>query len=226
MPRKGIVTTDPLYWLPVNIDEWLVKIAGGLTTLQFGAAAKLLLPSWRHQPPCTLPDDDDFLSEITGLGSKWRRNRARILEVTQFYQAQRGRLVCPWLLALHREQTTKFEHRSAANKENRAKRQQGELELPSSPTIGRTNRGTKQGTNGTTNRVQNEKGEGVAPTGLTPEPQQHSPPDAPAPEGARAGSVGDERPIEDRTVPRGDRRPFRLTDIVPVELRPKREAAP
>lgn len=201
MPRKGIVTTDPLYWMPVNVQEWLSKLAGSLTTEQFGGAVLLLFTSWHQQPPCTLPADPAFLAQRSGLGARWAKSGAAVLAATQFYLGRDGRLHAEWLATVHKEQLARYEHRSAAGKANRAKREQHELELVPTGTDGRTNRRTI----GRTNRSQKEKGEGVPPTGVTPDPEERKAPDAPAPEGARAGSVEEQR---------GDQRPFKLTDIL------------
>lgn len=215
MARKGIITTNPLYWLPANVPEWLGKLAGGLTTEQFGAAVLLLLTSWEQRQPCTLPNDGAFLAQRSGLGPRWGRLGARILEVTQFYPAQDGRLVCGWLLTLYKEQLERYENRSRAGKENQAKRGQSDLfPVTNSSTNAGTNGRTNEGTVASTNTSQNEKLEGVAPYGANTLPQfeNSKQPGALAPSDARAGS---ELPIE-RTPrqPLKDNRPFRLTDIL------------
>lgn len=196
MPRKALVTTNPLYWMPLNVQEVLAKIAGALTTEQFGAAMLLILTSWEQQPPCTLPSDPVLLAKVSGLGPKWGRSGPAVLAATQFYEGQNGRLRARWLSDIYKEQHDRYTARSEAGKANRAKREQGDLGLVTTPaprrrrgTNGSTNGGTRQGTIATSNGDQNEKGEGVVPTGLTPDPLQNKTPSALAPEGARVGSI-------------------------------------
>lgn len=205
MPRKGIVTTNPLYWMPLNVQEVLAKIAGALTTEQFGAAMLLILTSWEQQPPCTLPADPALLAKVSGLGARWGRVGPAVLQATQFYEARDNRLRAQWLTKIYTEQSERYAARSEAGKANRAKREQTDLGLVAPPatkpkrasgvgTNGTTNGSTRQGTVAGSNGDQNEKGEGVVPTGLTPDPQRSDAPGAPAPEGARAGTT--ERPFE------------------------------
>lgn len=173
MPRKGVVTTNPLYWMPVNISEWLVKMAGGLTTEQFGALTLLVLTAWQQDPPCTLPSDVASLAKVSGLGSRWARSSEAVLDAAKFYPGRGGRLVADWLRRLFDEQLEKFNHRSIANAANRAKRDQHELGL------GGTDGGTNGGTVRTANRVQKEEVRELKTTAVTPRV-------APALESARA----------------------------------------
>jgi hypothetical protein len=189
VPRKGIVTTNPLYWMPVNVQEWLSQLAGAVTTEQFGAIAKLVLTSWTQHPPCTMPADPEALAQASGLGSRWSRNATRVLTIAQFREVADGRLLCGWLNDLYKEQRERYEHRSKAGKENRAKREQHDLPFPSNGQPIGNRRKNQRRTNGSSGGDRREKGEGVVPKGtntLDP-PNKEKPPDAPAPSGARVG---------------------------------------
>jgi hypothetical protein len=189
LPRKGIVTTNPLYWMPVNVQEWLSKLAGAVTTEQFGAIAKLVLTSWTQQPACTMPADPDALAQASGLGSRWSRNATRVLAVAGFREVTGSRLLCGWLNDLYKEQHERYEHRSKAGKENRAKREQSEIPFPTNGQPMGNHRKYQRRTNGSSGGDRSKKGEGVVPKGTNTLDPVHEEiaPDAPAPSGARAG---------------------------------------
>lgn len=193
--RKGLVTTNPLYWMPISLDQWLNEIGGGLRPEQKGALMDLLATAWKQDPPCTLPDDAVYLAARSGLGSRWSKLAPAILR--QFVPVHGGRLQCPWLLAVYKAQLEKYENRRRANTENRGRREQSEMfddVATRSGTKRRTKRGTIAGTIRTANAPQNKELDGGSvPSGQTDPP----PPAAPAPEGARVGGG-----------------PTRLTDIL------------
>lgn len=159
MSRKTLVTTNPLYWMPVNLDQWLNEIGGGLLPEQKGALFDLMATAWKQEPPCTLPDDPAYLAARSGLGARWRKLAPAILK--HFVAVQDGRLQCPWLLELYKVQLAKYEKRRDANIENRAKRDQAELfEAPAHGKRGtkrRTSGGTIAGTIGTTTAPQSKE---------------------------------------------------------------------
>lgn len=148
---------QPLHWFPFDTDRWLGEIAGGLTAEQKGGLMDLLSVSWTQVPPCTLPDDDKYLASRSGLGARWKRNRAAILAT--FAPTDGGRLGCAWLLEIYGEQFTKYTNRSTANRTNR----RGTKDTTNEDTKDTTNPSTNGVTNRGTNRGQEQEKEGVVP---------------------------------------------------------------
>jgi hypothetical protein len=157
--RKGIVTTNPLYWMPFDIDRWLGELAGGLRPDQKGALMDLLTTAWRQNPPCTLQNDPGYLASKSGLGRDWNKLSGPIM--ANFEVGDDGRLICRWLRSVYDEQLAKYQNRSVANKGNRGKRD----ESTNGSTI-RTPVDDDTGTNGGTDRTTNGASSG---TNRTPE---------------------------------------------------------
>lgn len=144
--------SNPLHWMPLSVDFWLGELTGGLRADQKGALADLLFTAWQMQPPCTLPNDDAFLAGRSGLGAKWKANRAAIL--ARFTPTDDGRLLCGWLRDVYDEQHTKYINRSNANRTNR----NGTKEATNRGTIGSTNDRTIDTTIRGTHRLQSIEG--------------------------------------------------------------------
>lgn len=80
--------------LPLFTDAYMADTRH-LTTAQHGAYLLLLMTAWR-MPECSLPDDDDFLSRITGMDKRtWNRNKDIIMAFWKLDEKQKwcqGRL--------------------------------------------------------------------------------------------------------------------------------------
>jgi hypothetical protein len=140
--RKGIVTTNPLFWMPFDIDLWLGQLAGGLRADQKGALMDLLMTSLRQNPPCTLQNDPAYLAARSGLGRDWSKLSGPILKNFEPITIEgEERLICPWLRKVYDEQLSKYQNRSTANRGNRGKRD------------GQADEGTNRSTNRGTNRT-------------------------------------------------------------------------
>lgn len=66
--------------LPIHTEKYLADTRH-LTTAQHGATFIMMMTAWRHEDN-SLPNDDDFLARITGMGKKtWLKNKMVILEL-------------------------------------------------------------------------------------------------------------------------------------------------
>lgn len=85
MPRNPFPS---FHWYP---KEWLSSTARALMTLeQQGAYLNLLSHAWLADPPCTLPDDDRALAQLSGLGDRWPESAAVIREWFEVRKVRSG----------------------------------------------------------------------------------------------------------------------------------------
>src|SRR5687767_3540255 len=98
--------TSALYWLPLNVREWLGGQATSQMTLeQQGAFLRLILSAWddgAREP--SLPNDDRSLAELSGLRRRWRSVGALLR--AQF-EVRDGRLYSAWLSEIWKKQQRK-----------------------------------------------------------------------------------------------------------------------
>ena len=61
-----------------------------MTNEQIGGYLKLLFACWIATPPGNLPDDDDYLSVVSGMGSLWPSHRVAIAKA---FEVKRGKWI-------------------------------------------------------------------------------------------------------------------------------------
>lgn len=107
---------ERLHWMPVHVNDLTSdeKVLA-MTTEEFGAYFKLLCASWKSDPPCTIPDDDDTLARLCGLSrAAWKKAKARVL--SPWKSNGDGRLLQKRQLEVHADVIAKIEQKREAGK--------------------------------------------------------------------------------------------------------------
>lgn len=127
--RRPGENMERAYYFPFRVKEWLADERFTLMSAeQKGALIDLWARAWVSDPPCTLPDDDRSLAQLSGLQKGWKRN-ASVLRA--LFEPMSGRLVSPDLLRLHVQMVEQSERKSRAGKAGNAKRWGGTTDVSS-----------------------------------------------------------------------------------------------
>ena len=106
----------------VYAREWLTDTIL-LTPEQQAALMNLRAHAWlavtRGEPPCSIPNDEAKLARLSGLGARWRKANAQVL---QFFRADADRLVDDELLGYRSEIEDNHRKRSKGAATTNAKR--------------------------------------------------------------------------------------------------------
>jgi uncharacterized protein YdaU (DUF1376 family) len=118
--NKPVKSAHDAPWFQFYAKDWLADEACTLMTPEVkGAYIDLLARAWASDPPCTLPDDDEALAKLSGLGVRWPQVAAQVR--TQF-EALDGRLRARKLVPIHAEMVAQHAHRSRAGLAGNKKR--------------------------------------------------------------------------------------------------------
>ncbi|HEY4303005.1 MAG TPA: DUF1376 domain-containing protein [Gemmatimonadaceae bacterium] len=105
---------NQLHWFPLDPEKWLARTAR-LGPEERAAYDYLRCHAWlshdRGELPCSLPDADEELERMAGVGMAWKKVRAR---VRAMFELRDGRLVDVNLLEQWKEQHEKYARRVLA----------------------------------------------------------------------------------------------------------------
>jgi len=104
-----------LFYFPFIVNDWLGgEATSQMTPAQEGAFIRLLAISWQSKTaPCTLPNDDVALAQMSRLGAHWKKLGPF---VKQQFELVDGRLRNRKLWAVYQDSLAKHERRANAGR--------------------------------------------------------------------------------------------------------------
>jgi uncharacterized protein YdaU (DUF1376 family) len=130
-----------LYYFPLLVADWLSgEAVSMMTPEQEGAFNHLICHAWRAKGvPCSLPNDDKALAQLSRLGKRWKAVGAYVREQFQPIEGDPTRLRNAKLYAVYVESVAKHEARVRSGKaggDAKAKGQQGSSNATAIPEQG------------------------------------------------------------------------------------------
>src|SRR4051812_11056083 len=101
---------NSLAWMPLYVNE-TKALRSGVSTVVFGALIAMRVHSWQEPIPGTLPDDEERLAYISGLGDEWANYSDQLREhfrPTSPDEKGRPRIADPYVQDLYRVQLEKY----------------------------------------------------------------------------------------------------------------------
>jgi len=79
--------------MPTYCRDWLTGTrTREMTSEQRGAFHDLLMWAWISDPPCTIPDNEETLARLSGLGGRWRKVGGKVMACFEPVIGMPGRL--------------------------------------------------------------------------------------------------------------------------------------
>ena len=158
---------------PLNFESLVTPgIFEGLTALELGALARLILAAWRETPPCTLPGDDIVLAMVARqTEDEWTRTKPRVFAALAAEPTDGGRIAFRHAVRVHQELAARVaadvEQRRAAGRASAAARRGDPPPPPGGPPGPTGGQRPLNGRSTSVERALNERSTGVgfgAPT--------------------------------------------------------------